>query len=124
MPNTIPDQAPGRIATGECRETNNLNPIARWAVRLQPANLPFEASADVPLVLAAEKAGIEMPSSCRNGTCRTCLCELLAGSVTYVVDWPGLSAEEKAGGFILPCVALAKSDLTILQPHARAVFDD
>jgi hypothetical protein len=29
--------------------------------------------------------------------------------VAYSIEWPGLSAEEKAEGWILPCVALARS---------------
>jgi hypothetical protein len=34
--------------------------------------------------------------------------------VTYRIDWPGLSSEEKDGGFILPCVAYPASDLELL----------
>jgi hypothetical protein len=33
--------------------------------------------------------------------------------VTYRIEWPGLSAEEKVEGYILPCVAHAASDLTL-----------
>jgi ferredoxin len=91
-------------------------------VRLEPSGLDFEAEAGTTLLKAAESAGIEMPSSCRNGTCRTCICQLLAGSVRHTVEWPGLSAEEKAEGWILPCVAEAQSDLSIDAPKAFSVF--
>jgi ferredoxin len=82
-------------------------------VRLEPSGRSFRAPADAALLVAAEQAGIELPSSCRNGTCRTCLSQLLSGQVHYRIDWPGLSAEEKAEGFVLPCVAHADSDLVL-----------
>ncbi|HSI59928.1 MAG TPA: 2Fe-2S iron-sulfur cluster-binding protein, partial [Ideonella sp.] len=63
-------------------------------------------------------AGIRLSRSCRNGTCRRCLCRLAEGAVSYRIEWPGLSAEEKAEGWILPCVALAVGDVTIEAPGA------
>jgi ferredoxin len=65
------------------------------------------------LLEAALAAGIRLSRSCRNGTCRTCRCRLLAGAVDHRVEWPGLLAEEKAEGWILPCVALPRGDVTI-----------
>jgi len=91
-------------------------------VRLEPSGLGFDAEAGTTLLESAEAAGIEMPSSCRNGTCRTCICQLVAGSIRHIIEWPGLSAEEKAEGWILPCVAEAQSDLTIDAPQAFSVF--
>ena len=38
--------------------------------------------------------------------------------VRYRIAWPGLLAEEKADGWVLPCVALADSDVVLLQPGA------
>ena len=73
----------------------------------------FAAAADQPVLLAALAAGHALPSSCRNGTCRTCICRLHSGSVRYKIEWPGLSAEEKAEGLFLPCVAYPQSDLLI-----------
>ncbi|MDB5845903.1 MAG: ferredoxin [Polaromonas sp.] len=74
----------------------------------------FEAPAALPLLLAAERAGVWLrDSSCRNGTCRTCLCRLVSGQVVYRIDWPGLSLDEKRDGFILPCVAHPASDVVI-----------
>jgi ferredoxin len=67
----------------------------------------------LPLLIAAEQAGIWMDSSCRNGTCRTCLRQLHSGAVSYRMAWPGLSAEEKADNYILPCVAYPQSDVVI-----------
>jgi ferredoxin len=52
-------------------------------------------------------------SSCRNGSCRTCIGQLLEGTVRYEVEWPGLSAEEKAEGYVLPCVAKPCSNVKL-----------
>ena len=92
-------------------------------VRLEPSGLEFEAEAGVTLLHAAEAAGIELPSSCRNGTCRTCICQRLSGQSRHLIEWPGLSFDEKIDGRILTCVADALSDLTLDTPQARALFD-
>lgn len=80
-----------------------------------PEEQSCDAWADQPLLVSLELGGIDWPSSCRNGTCRTCLGQLLHGKVHYVIDWPGLSAEEKAAGHLLPCVAYPDSDVTLLR---------
>ncbi|SDM57907.1 Ferredoxin [Oryzisolibacter propanilivorax] len=66
-----------------------------------------------PLLHSLEQGGIDWPSSCRNGTCRTCIGVLEHGRVRYDIDWPGLSPEERAAGCVLPCVAYPESDLTL-----------
>lgn len=87
-----------------------------FRARLAGNGAVFDAPVNLPLLLAAERAGLQMPSSCRNGTCRTCLCQLLEGRVHYRIAWPGLSAEEKIEGCILPCVAYPASDVTLILP--------
>lgn len=81
----------------------------------------FEAAPPATVLEAAERAGIRLPSSCRNGTCRTCLCRLESGAVHYKIAWPGVSLDEKRAGYILPCVALADTDLVLEAPAARRV---
>lgn len=63
---------------------------------------------------AALKQGLMFANSCRNGACRTCLCRLESGQIEYSIEWPGLSFDEKAEGYILPCVAKPLSDLVLL----------
>jgi ferredoxin len=88
-------------------------------IRIEPAGYEFEAAPGLTLLQAAQDAGIEIPSSCRNGTCRTCICEIRGGgSVRYRIEWPGLSAEEKAEGWTLPCVAEPMDDMTLDIPFA------
>ncbi len=67
------------------------------------------------LLEAAQAAGIRMPASCRNGTCRTCMARVVDGRVRYRVDWPGVLADERAEGWTLPCVALPEGDVTLEQ---------
>ncbi|AGR68425.1 ferredoxin-1 [Burkholderia pseudomallei MSHR4377] len=88
-------------------------------MRVEPLGAGFDAPESLSLLEAAGFAGVSLPRSCRNGTCRTCLCRLREGSVAYRIEWPGVSAEEKAEGYILPCVAIAQSDLVIEVPHAE-----
>jgi ferredoxin len=95
------------------------NPVPEFNVTIEPGGWRIAAAAGATLLHTAEAAGLTLPSSCRNGTCRTCLCRLTAGSVRYLVEWPGLSIEEKRDGFILPCVAVPESDVVLHAPLAR-----
>jgi ferredoxin len=92
-----------------------------FTVVIEPAGWTFTAPAGVPLVQAARDAGFVLPSSCRNGTCRACLCPLKSGQTAYTIEWPGVSADEKDEGLILPCVSVARSDLVIEAPRALLV---
>lgn len=86
-------------------------PAPVYQARLAPGGQRFDAPADLPLLQAAERAGLAVVSSCRNGTCRACICQLSSGRVVYRIDWPGLSPDEKQAGCILPCVAYPVSDV-------------
>jgi ferredoxin len=83
---------------------------------MQPSGRRFPAMAGQTLVEAAAAAGIALQTSCRNGTCRACIVHMARGEVTYRIEWPGLLPEEKQQGWILPCVAMARSDLVLEMP--------
>ena len=87
-----------------------------FTVQVEPAGLQYDVEGDLTLLEAAEMSRIELPSSCRNGTCRSCMVRLVDGRVRYQIEWPGLLAEEKAEGWILPCVACPESDLVLAPP--------
>lgn len=102
----------------------------RHDILLQPSGWRFAAEPQQTLLRAARLAGIRLPSSCRNGTCRACICRMPQGEVTYAVERPGLSADEKAEGYVLPCVARAAAPLVLeaagasrldAEPEARAL---
>lgn len=82
-------------------------------LHLHPGGQVLPARTDQTLWAALQAAGVPWPVSCRNGSCRTCIARLVEGRVEHRIEWPGLSAEEKAEGFILPCVAEPRSDVTL-----------
>jgi len=65
------------------------------------------------LLDAAAKVGINLPYSCKTGRCSTCRCKALKGQSTAIVDELGLTADEKAQGYILSCVRSASTDMLI-----------
>jgi ferredoxin len=91
-----------------------------FTVKVEPAGLQYDVEGDLSLLEAAEMSRVQLPSSCRNGTCRTCMCRMLSGEVRYAIDWPGLTAEEKAEGYVLPCVARPLSDVVLEQTEASS----
>jgi ferredoxin len=95
-----------------------MPPDTPFSIVIEPHGWAFEASSGLSLVESARRAGIVLPTSCRNGTCRACLCRVLSGQARHLIEWPGLSAEEKREGCILPCVATPATALRIDAPKA------
>jgi len=64
------------------------------------------------LLDACEAGGIDaIPSSCRAGVCMTCRARLVSGEVECTSD--SLEAEDRACGYVLPCVSWPKSDCVL-----------
>lgn len=63
------------------------------------------------LLDACEAAGVEIPSSCRAGMCLTCRTRLLQGEVDCSSE--SLDAEDRASGYVLPCVSWPKTDCVL-----------
>lgn len=82
-------------------------------LQLLPDDIALEIAPTQTVLDALRHAGVDWPRLCRTGTCRECLAHLRAGQIRYCVDWPGLSADEHRAGAVLPCVALALTDLVI-----------
>jgi len=86
-------------------------------VRLGASGSAFPVDEGLTILEAALLAGLRLPNSCRNGTCRTCICRVTHGAVAHAIDWPGLLPEEKAEGYVLPCVARPLSDVELDLPE-------
>lgn len=86
-----------------------MTPLATLTILPLGATVPVAPGQS--LLEAALAAGVSLPRSCRNGTCRACRCQMLSGAVRYRIDWPGLSPDEREAGEILPCVALPGTDV-------------
>ena len=84
-----------------------------FLVQLPQYKMQFMVFGNISLLEGALVAGIKLRSSCRNGSCRSCLCKLSSGQIRYEIEWPGLSKDEKAGGYILPCIAFALTNLVL-----------
>ena len=85
---------------------------------ISPNGDSFDAWKSQSLLDSLEQSGLQWPSSCRSGTCRTCIGQLVSGQVHYEMAWPGLTAEEKGEGRVLPCVARPLSDVVLQDPFA------
>lgn len=80
---------------------------------VRPEGVVVPVAVGETLLAALHRYGVHWPSSCRNGTCRTCLGQMASGQIRHTIDWPGLSLEEKLSGAVLPCVAEARSDVVL-----------
>jgi len=86
------------------------------SIELVPSGQIVHCEPGQTLWQALQLAGVAWPVSCRNGSCRTCIGQLVQGRVRYEIDWPGLLPEEKADGWVLPCAAFPESDLVLSRP--------
>lgn len=83
-------------------------------VTLRPSGRVLESAADRPVLESALAQGVAIPYGCRTGTCGLCRGRLAAGRVEPGAREPiGLTAEERAAGFVLLCQARPISDLEV-----------
>jgi CDP-4-dehydro-6-deoxyglucose reductase, E3 len=84
-----------------------------FTVKVQDTAFAFPCEANETVLDAAQRAGFEIPYSCRKGVCGTCKGRLVAGDVrAHAGD--ALGAAERAAGNVLFCQTRPRADLTIV----------
>ncbi|EMA07490.1 2Fe-2S iron-sulfur cluster-binding protein [Haloferax denitrificans] len=68
---------------------------------------------DRPVLEAAEEVGIDLPYQCRMGVCGVCSALRVVEGEVDQVEAMFLSESEKEEGYVLTCVAKARSDLKL-----------
>jgi NAD(P)H-flavin reductase/ferredoxin len=101
------------------------------AFQVTVANSAFRFSCEPneAVLDAAQRAGLEIPFSCRKGVCGTCKGKVISGEVRAFAG-DALGATERAEGMALFCNARPRSDLVIeprsiakADPFARKIID-
>jgi NAD(P)H-flavin reductase len=83
-----------------------------FTVTVSGTDFSFPCETNESVLDAVQRAGYEVPFSCRKGVCGTCKGKIVSGDVrAYAGD--ALSAAERAEGDVLYCNARPRSDIEI-----------
>jgi ferredoxin-NADP reductase/ferredoxin len=85
-------------------------------VKQGPQEWTIPASADEPVLVAVERAGIKAPSRCRAGECGWCRSRLISGTVFIPQENEMRRWADVHYGYIHPCCSFPTSDLTLEIP--------
>lgn len=82
------------------------------SVTFQPSGRSGPLAADETVLDVADALEVEIDSSCRAGSCGSCLVKLRSGEVEMECE-DGLDPDDKAAGMILACQARSSGDVTV-----------
>lgn len=91
---------PRRAAAGAT--TSDEKPVAQARITLNGSAYEFPMFDGETVIDAGERAGLEMPYSCRGGMCCTCRGKLVSGEVEMAVNY-SLEPWEREAGYVLTC---------------------
>ena len=89
-----------------------LSPVKALNIEFARSGKKTTTDGKLPLLEVAEEEDVDLDYSCRSGNCGDCKARLLKGEVDMEID-DGLSADEKAEGYILTCVSTPVSDCVL-----------
>lgn len=91
-----------------------------YFVQFSGNGLRIQVESEETLLAAGLRQGLALPYGCQSGRCGSCRARLLSGNVESPPSAEaGLSAAERAAGYVLLCQARAQSDIE-LQMHQPA----
>jgi ferredoxin len=95
------------------KNTNKIDDSSSFEVALARSCVTLKVPAGKTILEVMREAGVDMPSSCEQGACGTCLATVIEGEPdhqdVYLND-----AEKKSGTKIMTCVSRAKSARLVL----------
>ena len=99
--------------------------MVKYKVRLlnteKNLDITIECPSDKFILEAAEDNNVELPYSCRAGSCSTCLGKVTSGTIDQS-DQTFLDEDQISNGFVLTCVAYPTSDVTVLTHEEENLF--
>ncbi|MGN6232471.1 MAG: PDR/VanB family oxidoreductase [Trinickia sp.] len=84
-----------------------------FQVKLSSTGRVIDVAPDVTVIAALAQAGVEVPTSCEQGVCGTCLTRVLSGEPDHR-DVYLLDEEKSANDRFLPCCSRSKSPMLVL----------
>jgi glycine betaine catabolism B len=106
------DDAGGEAAADAHDEPGTTSPGSPFRVELTRSGRTIACDADTPVLEAAARDGVTLPSSCGQGLCGTCVARLDKGTVE-MPDNGGLRPRDKLEHKILLCCSRPLEDLVI-----------
>ena len=85
-------------------------------IRQGAAECEIPASAEEPILVAVERAGITAPSRCRSGECGWCRSKVVSGEYYAPAENESRRWADKELGYIHPCATFPVSDMEIEVP--------